>query len=97
MIMKEGVGGPGVLRPDADTHAEQRPADAPTDQRFFKGPQGDRRQRGEPDGSVPLGAASLFIPNFRSSCIGTNLRFMILLGLENALLRADWRLGRFGL
>jgi hypothetical protein len=30
------VGGPGVLRPDADTYAEQREPDALTDQRFLK-------------------------------------------------------------
>src|SRR5580658_8424934 len=51
------VSGPGVLRPDADTHAEQREPDAPTDQRFFKGQRGDRLQRGQPGGSVRLGGA----------------------------------------
>jgi uncharacterized protein (TIGR03435 family) len=51
------MSGPGVLRPDADTHAEQREPHAPTDQRFFKGRRGDRLQRGKPGGSVRLGGA----------------------------------------
>src|SRR5258708_9354201 len=50
------LSGAGILRSDADTHAEQRDPNSATDQRFFSGAPGKKLQRTKAAARVSLGA-----------------------------------------